>query len=101
MRLADGSVRTMPDGSTIQLAGGTFTVTLSGTGTVAVERKLDDGRAFAYRGQCATVAEGWRCQADDGVGVPLVFEVQADADGRNATYRSLALDPSFPLTLVE
>jgi hypothetical protein len=100
MRMADGRVRTMPDGTPIQLAGGTFTLELAADGRIAVDRKLDDGRAFSYVGQCTQSEAGWACQAEDGVGVPLVFDLVFAADGRTAEYRSRGYDPAFGLTPV-
>lgn len=97
MRHADGRVRTMPDGTPIQLAGGTFTIELGEAGRVHVERKLDDGRAFAYDGKCTASEAGWACQADDGVGVPLAFDLVFSADGQTGEYRSRGYDPAFEL----
>gem|GEM_PF-7122782 len=100
MRMADGRVRTMPDGTPIQLAGGTFTLELAADGRIAVDRKLDDGRAFSYVGQCTQSEAGWACQAEDGVGVPLVFDLVFASDGETAEYRSRGYDPAFGLTPV-
>jgi len=97
MQLPDGSLRTMPDGTPIQLAGGTFTITLQDDGQVQVDRKLDDGRQFAYVGQCNLLGTGaWRCTANDGVGTPLVFELVLNEEG-TGQYRSMGYDPPFDL----
>ena len=96
MRLADGTPRTLPDGGTITLAGGTFTLTIAADGNVLVSKLLDDGRSFAYQGQCdVSRPEEMRCMASDGVGTPLNFVVTWD--GTNGSYQSMGLDPAFVL----
>ena len=98
MRHADGSIRTLPNGEAIQLAGGTFTIALRPDGVVEVDRVLDDGRSFHYAGQCAKDAESWRCSASDGVGVPLNFYVILPEGGGPPAYQSRGGDPGFVLT---
>jgi hypothetical protein len=98
MRAADGLPRTMPDGSQIMLAGGTFELTLVESGAIGVQRNLDDGRSFHYDGQCTEAANGiWECRASDGIGVPLAFRLTLDSKGENGLYQSHGYDPEFEL----
>ncbi len=103
MRRADGSPRTLPDGTAIQLAGGTFQIVLEADGRVAVTRHLDDGRRFAYEGTCQSGGDPLllRCSASDGVGVPLQFALALRDDWAGGEYRSQGYDPAFGLERVE
>lgn len=103
MRLADGTPRTLPDGSPIQLAGGTFRLVLEADGQVAVTRQLDDGRSFAYRGTCSAGSDPrlLRCTASDGVGVPLQFALALRDDWGGGEYRSQGYDPAFGVERVQ